>query len=146
MINNEVDVMYKLLGLAVLFSIFSGCATQTLPGKVVTVDSVFNSRPYGAGSPGADMAGAAVQGAATGGAAISSALRTGAAVGGVATVVDAIANRDKTVTVYGRYASGTKISFNQKPTPEVFRFKPGEQAVFALDQDGDLVLVPVEKQ
>jgi hypothetical protein len=85
---------------------------------------------------------AAAQGAFTGGATASSASSAGLGVGVAATVVDAIMNKDKTVTVYGRYKDGTRIGFNQKPATEVFQLKPGDQAVFALDKEGDLVLIP----
>lgn len=152
--------MRKMLGLVILVVLFGGCASP-LPGKVVVVSSVYDARglnyyenasgKQGASAggavassaigTGAAMGGAAIQGAAAGGAALSSALRSGVAVGGVATVVDAIMNRDKTVTVY---ATRDKVnwSFNQKPTPEVFMLKPGDKAVYVEDKDGDLVLVP----
>lgn len=130
--------MRKTLGLAILAILAGGCATQTLPGKVVVVDSVFDGRPA---NSGLGIGGAAIQGAATGGATLSSALRTGLAVGSVATVTDAVMNRDKTVTVY-MTRDGVRRSFSQKPTPEIFQLKPGDRAVYALDKDGDLVLVP----
>lgn len=153
--------MHKVLGLAILAVLFGGCAS-TLPGKVVVVSSVYDARglnyyekntaatqgvPSGgtvassAIGTGTAMGGAAIQGAAAGGAALSSALHAGVAVGGVATVVDAIMNRDKTVTVYATWDKVMR-SCNQKPTPEVFQLKPGDKAVFVLDRDGDLVLVP----
>lgn len=133
----------RAFGLIILVVLFCGCATQTLPGKVVVVESVADGRRPSAGAAGTGVnAGtAAAQGAVSGGATSPLALGVGLAVGGIAAVVDAITNNEKTVTVYVT-RDGSQAYFNQKPTPEVFRFRPGDKAVYSLDKDGDLVLIP----
>jgi len=136
--------MFRNILIAALAVFFvTGCATQTLPGKVVVVERVEGARVGDAITTGGLVGGGVAAGTAAGGASFSSAMRSGAAVGIVGGVAEAIMDRDKTVTVYGNYGKrgAGRFYFKQKQTEEVSRLQPGDIAVYALDEEGDLVLV-----
>lgn len=137
--------MFRNILIAALAASFvTGCATQTLPGKVVVVERVDGARFGDAITTGGLVGGGVAAGTAAGGASFPSAMRSGAVAGIVGGVAEAIMDRNKTVTVYMK-RDGARSYFKQKQTSEISRLQPGDKAVFELDEEGDLVLVPIKQ-
>jgi len=141
--------MRKAISLAILVMVLTGCASAQWKGKVISLDHV-EGPGFGDAVPttGGVVGGIAAGASAATGSTISSSMRAGAGVGIAGGVVQAIMDRGKTVTVcFAQKAlSGQLVEtcHKQKPTPEVSRLEPGSKAVFAVDKDGDLVLVPYD--
>lgn len=140
--------MRHIVALIIMAVLMGGCATQLKTGKVVYVTRV-EGATTGDALVTVNAVGGSTAGALTaGGATVSSAVGKGLAVGGAAAIVEAVINREKTVTVYYTDDHGVRIYRMQKPTPEIALLQKngGGKAIFVIDKDGDSVLVPYEEK